>query len=168
MLQGNGAVQLTFTLAMVLLTASVTVAREPLIDFQVLSDLGFRSSRPLYRAINSREEWIALWKSEDTEFGASQVKLDSIPEVEFQKYTLLVASSGTKPNSGYSVFFTAVKDFNGGVLASVIEIVPGPNCPTAQEITHPFAFALTPKPSKHIAFVVSSATKDCNKSKEIK
>ncbi len=166
MLQGNGAVQTIFTLAMVLLTAAVAVAREPWMDFQVLSDLGFRSSSPVYRAINSRDEWIALWKSTDTGFGAS--KIDSIPEVEFQKYTLLVASSGTKPNAGYSVSFAAVKDFNGGVMASVIEIVPGPNCPTAQEITHPFAFALIPKSSKHIAFVVSSATKDCSKLKEIK
>ena len=144
--------------------SAVAVAREPWIDFQVISDLDFRSSKPIYTAIHSQDELIALRNSEDGHSlnDTLTAKPDPKALVDFQKYELLIASSGTKPNSGYSLAFTSVRDVGVEVLVSVLDIGPGVSCPTAQEISHPRIFALIPKSDKRVTFSVSRATVECN------
>lgn len=142
---------------------ATVVAREPAVDFQVISDLGFRSAKPIYLAINSRDEWIDLWTRENTYVypKATTPESSPVPVLDFQKFTLLVASSGTKGNSGYSVAFSSVRESHGQIAVSVLDIGPGSNCPTSQEMTNPRVFALIPKTAKSINFFVRRAVKDC-------
>ena len=115
--------------------AAVGIAGEPRVDFHVISELGFRSSKPIYVAINSQDEWVAFWNSQNTYLSseAPTSKSVPVPVIDFAHFTLLVASAGTKPNSGYSLAFTSVREFNGMITVSVLDVGPGPGCPTAQE-----------------------------------
>ncbi len=139
------------------------MAGEPRVDFHVISELSFRSSKPLYVAINSQDEWVALWRSQNTYAysEAPQTQTGPVPMIDFEHVTLLLASSGTKPNSGYSLAFTSVREFNATITVSLLDIGPGPSCPTLQEITNPRIFALIPKSRKRVVFTVARASVDC-------
>jgi hypothetical protein len=141
-------------------------AAEPRVQFQVLSRPAFRSSKPVYMAINSQDEWVAFLKVHNEDSLGVPSPVQSVPLIDFKKHTLLVATSGTKPNSGYSMTFTSVREFKG-VIVSVLDIEPGVNCPTAQELTNPRAWALIPKAGERVTFTVVRAIMDCKTREEI-
>jgi len=149
--------------------AAVAIAREPSVEFQVIADPGFRSSKPVYAAIHSQVEWVAFWNSWKTDSATEALTVNSGPPpmIDFKKFTLLVASSGTKPNLGYSLAFASIRKFNGVITVSVLDIGPGPNCPTLQEITNPRIFALIPKSSERVEFTVLRSTLDCRTREQI-
>jgi hypothetical protein len=159
----------TFAMLGALIVGPVATAAEPVVAFQVISDLGFRSSKSIYIAINSQPEWAVFWKTRNTYLlpETTKTKTNVVPLIDFEHFTLLVASSGTKSNAGFSLAFANVREFQGVIKASVLDIGPGTSCPTAQEITNPRVFALIPKSSKHVEFVVLHATIDCEKSEKI-
>ncbi len=146
-----------------ILVAAIGMAGEPRVDFHVISELGFRSSKPLYLAINSQNEWVALWRSQNTYSysEAPQSESGPVPMIDFAHFTLLLASSGTKPNSGHSLAFTSVREFDAVITVSVLDIGPGSSCPTFPEIANPRVFALIPKSHKSDNFTVARAAVDC-------
>jgi hypothetical protein len=147
-------------LATVAVHSAEAQAAEPHVQFQVLSTPEFRSSKPVYMAINSQDEWVAFLKLHNEDSLGVPSAVQSLPMIDFKKHTLLVATSGTKPNLGYSIAFASVREFNG-VTVSVLDIEPGVNCPTAQELTNPRAWALIPKTGERVAFTVVRAIMDC-------
>jgi len=153
-------------LATVAVHSANAQAAEPRVQFQVLSRPEFRSSKPVYMAINSQDEWVAFLKLHNEDSLGVLSPVQSVPMIDFKKHTLLVATSGTKPNSGYSIAFTSVREFNG-VTVSVLDIEPGVNCPTAQELTNPRAWALIPKSRERVTFTVVRAIRDCKTREEI-
>jgi hypothetical protein len=116
-----------FALFAALVGGPVVSTAEPSIAFQVISDLGFRSSKPIYIAINSQTEWVAFWNSRSTYLipETKNAKASVVPLIDFEHFTLLVASSGTKPNSGFSLVFANVREFQGVICASVLDVGPG-------------------------------------------
>jgi hypothetical protein len=139
---------------------------EPRVQFQVLSMPEFKSSKPVYMAINSLDEWVAFLKVHNEDSLGVPSAVQSLPFIDFKMNTLLVATSGTKPNLGYSIAFASVREFNG-VTVSVLDIEPGVNCPTAQELTNPRAWALIPKSRERVTFTVVRAIRDCKTHAEI-
>jgi hypothetical protein len=117
-------------------------------------------------AINSQDEWVAFLKMHNEDSLGVPSPVLSVPLIDFKKHTLLVATSGTKPNSGYAITFTSVSEFNG-VTVSVLDIAPGVNCPTAQELTNPRAWALIPKTGERVTFTVVRAIMDCKTREEM-
>jgi hypothetical protein len=135
-------------------------ANEPHVELEVLSDTGFRSSEPVYQSINSQNELAAFW----TLHGYESNK-HPIPTIDLQSHTLLVASSGTKPNGGYSIALVSVRESSSSIAVSVLDAQPDRICPTTQELAHPQVLALIPKSMKPVTFTVSIATVKCNSRK---
>jgi hypothetical protein len=84
--------------------------------------------------LRSEQDWIACWKKDHAEGRgpSTQIPPPKSP-VDFDHYTLLVATTGGKPSSGYEMIFTSVLDGMPGA------ILPGTDCPYELDFlrTHP-------------------------------
>lgn len=146
-------------LAAVVVTTGA-MASEPPLDLQVISDVSFRAPPPVYVAIHSKNEWTALL---GTLKGDSLTQPSgTLPNIDFDRFTLLIASSGTRANLGYSLAFSSVRKFDGAIIVSVLDVSPG-ICPTAQAISYPQITALIPKTKDPVTFVVQNVVRDCTK-----
>jgi hypothetical protein len=82
-------------------------------------------------------------------------------DIDLTRETLIVATSGVKPSSGFVVLIQSVTE-SDEIHVSLLETIPGPQCPRMTELTYPDAFALIPKTSKPIRFDITTATVDCS------
>jgi len=146
------------------LVSTGSIASEPPLEFHVIFNFWFRSPQPVYATIHSQNEWAALLTS---------LKGDSLThpsgvlqDIDFHRFTLLIASSGTRGNSGYSLAFDSARKLNGAIIVSVLDVRPG-NCPTMQEITYPRIAALIPKTNDPVTFVVANVVRDCTKHEQV-
>jgi hypothetical protein len=131
--------------------------------------LWFSASLPLSRyqrqrwpqTARSSIEWQTPSAPAKPQAQPSSATAPSLPDIDFDHYTLIVANAGSKPSSGFGVAITAVwvKDT---VNVSVLETIPGVNCPRATELTHAEAFALIPNTHLPIRFNIMTAVVDCN------
>lgn len=74
---------------------------------------------------------------------------------------MVVAAPGRQSNSGYAVLIREVYDGASSIVVGVIELMPGPDCATAQELTYPMTIALIPRSSKPVTFIGNKASMDC-------
>jgi len=74
---------------------------------------------------------------------------------------MVVAALGIRPNSGYTVLIRDVYDGTSSIGVGVIELMPGPDCATAQELTYPMTIALIPRSTKPVLFNANKASVDC-------
>jgi len=140
------------------------IASEPPPEFHVIFNFGFRAPQPVYATIHSQQEWTALLatlKSDSLTHPSG-----SLPDIDFDRFTLLIANSGTRGNSGYSLAFNSTRKVNGAIIVSVLDVSPG-NCPTAQEITYPRIAALIPRTNDSVRFVVANVVRDCTKHEQV-
>jgi hypothetical protein len=157
----DGAMLLLLTI-WVLLPVSRTIAMDP-IDFQVIHpQFGPSTAGPSYLAIRTRAEFDAALKW----FPSSTPPLAASPRaIDFDHYTLLMADAGSKPSGGYSIVFSSVHEVHQGAVPTVavylLDLGPG-SCPRTEELTHSIAFALIPKTSESIRFIVAKADSDCS------
>jgi hypothetical protein len=167
-------------IVIVSLSATIAFAMDDPIDFKVIHLSHAQGPpSPTYLAIRSQDEWITYWNSSDTSsltdpLPGQKDKLTQTParvpapHLDFRHFTLLIAASGTKPHSGHSLAFTSVRANRSATIVFVLEIDPGKNCPTYQEITTgPIAFALIPRTNLPVHFVVSQAEVDCASRKTV-
>jgi hypothetical protein len=137
----------------------ISDAANGFVDFQVITTPIARSQSPvaMYAAVNTNSELFALYKSQ---------VLASTSSIAFDRFTLLIAGLGVRPNLGYSVVISSVRETGDTTNVQVLEITPG-NCPTAEAISYPQTLALIPKTKKQVRFSVSKVTRDCNQQSEI-
>jgi hypothetical protein len=132
------------------------------IDFQVIHLRVRPASGPTYVAIRSREQWDALVKSSAP---TAPVPVAPPSTIDFDRYTLRITDAGGKPSGGYFIVFTSVRDLHGEAIPTItvfiLDLGPG-TCPRTADLTNPIAFALIPKTSQPIRFVVSNADSNCN------
>jgi hypothetical protein len=143
------------------------------LDFQVIHFGGPISARPSYMAIRNRAEWIALWNSPlDPAMSppsargagvAPTLPRSSPPEVDFDKFTLLVVTSGKKPTLGYAVLFEDIFEFPNELKVDVLDLGPR-GCVTGQLLSYPSAMVLIPRTTKPIRFQPRVAYVDCEQS----
>jgi hypothetical protein len=123
-------------------------------------------SGPAFNVVHSESEWSAFWEpffKPRSEVAASITPYPPIPEppIDFDKFTLVVASSGTKPTGGYSIKIESIRDDESALVVILVETVPGKTCATTQTFTRPTAMALIPRTTKQVEFEVSTTTFDC-------
>ena len=91
------------------------------------------------------------------------------PKIDFRKFLLVVAATGQKPSSGYSVAIAGVEDaaMEGGLgqqhstTIAVLDVGPG-SCPRATELGRPpGVFALIPRRNEAVLFRVHQVGTDC-------
>lgn len=118
---------------------------------------------PMFTAVRSKDEWVALRSKLISSHHHDSVPLDlpSASEIDFSRYTLVVAGLGMRPNAGYYVLVRDVYDGTSSIVIGIVELMPGPDCATAQELTFPMTMALIPRSTKPVDFFVNKASVDC-------
>jgi hypothetical protein len=112
---------------------------------------------PQRMVIRDEATWEAVWAQLQ---GASTSSLP-MPQIDFTKNMILVATLGTKPTSGYTVTFGPTYETDTQVTAYVQKTVPGRKCGTAEMVTHPFSVASLPRTDLVVKFVETEEVKDC-------
>ena len=117
-------------------------------------ELGLPAQVEEFRVVRSLKEWNALHPNS---------RQESTPiDVDFTKYTLLVAALGTRPSGGYTVTIRDARDDGTVVHVSVLEVRPrGPDCAATALLTYPTTAALIPRTDKPVRFEIESADLDC-------
>lgn len=87
--------------------------------------------------------------------------LPSASGIDFSRYTMVVAALGTRPNNGYAVLIRGVYDGGSSIVVGLTELIPGPGCAVALELTHPMTIALIPRSTKPVEFIGYKASMDC-------
>jgi PrcB C-terminal len=135
------------------------------IAFEVLKiDARFSGTEvPLFTAIRSRDEWRSLRSKLISLHQRDSTPLDlpSASEIDFSRYTMVVAALGIRPNNGYNVVIRDVYDGISSIGVGVIELVPGRGCATGQVLTYPMTIVLIPRSTKPVVFNANRASVDC-------
>lgn len=135
-------------------------------DTSYAMGLAVGSNERAYTVVHSQTEWSAYWEpffKPRSEVATTITPYPPIPEpvIDFNKFTLLIASAGTKPTGGYSIEFASIRDEGTKLVATVLETVPGIHCALTQTSTRPTATALIARTTKPIKFEVSTTTHEC-------
>lgn len=88
-----------------------------------------------YEVINSVEKY------------QSRLQLHTIETpkpIDFGQSQILVSSAGEKPTGGYKVSTTSLEEYSDRIVATIVQVIPGPDCVTTPSITHPFEFVHIP------------------------
>jgi len=127
---------------------------------------------PGYYVINNKEELNELL-SKSSDSSGSISKLNSnlkftassetvIPEIDFDKYTLIAVFMGESPTSGYSITVDKIIEETKVVKIHLTEITPGKNCIVNQVFTYPYQVVEVPKISKDVKYIPDKVIKDCD------
>jgi hypothetical protein len=166
---------LVFGIIAALTLPATAVAADGLVEYRVIHPIsGPLSATPSYFAIRSHKELVSWWngQSQDSQrqnpsahaepkAQPSAAPAPPLPDIDFDHHTLIVANAGSKPSSGFDVAIMSVS-VSDIVSVSILETVPGVNCPRATVLTHAEAFALIPNPHLPIRFNIMTAAVDCN------
>jgi hypothetical protein len=126
---------------------------------------------PAYLVIQSSAEWIAYWSvpgrlSRPIPIGQPSDPTAHAPpsDVDFDRFTLLVVSTGPKGSLGYAVSISSIiREEARGIVVSVLDVGPGGNqCAVMSMLSYPMVFALIPKTEESIRFQISEVKTDCN------
>jgi PrcB C-terminal len=136
------------------IASSLAAAPNVWLKITAVPELGILAQVEEFRAVRSLKEWNAL---------TPDSRQAIIPiDVDFTKYTLLVAALGTRPSGGYTVTIRDARDDGTVVHVSVLEIRPrGPDCAATALLTYPTTAALIPRTDKAVRFEIESADLDC-------
>jgi protease stability complex PrcB-like protein len=83
--------------------------------------------------------------------------VEEAPEIDFRRYTLIVAGAGTKPTGGFTISINNVFEGSDFIRVSVIETKPGHNCAGTTISTRPFVGASIPTTIKRVIFDIATA-----------
>ncbi len=134
-------------------------ARE--IEFTVVDTTiqsGFSSfTVPMRTVIRAQEAFEAFWG--DIHSGLNPTP--NPPVLDFDKSMLVVAASGTRPNSGYSISVKTVAREGDQLFVHIEETFPGAECITLQVITSPVTGILVTKTDAQVEFVETQRRFKC-------
>lgn len=127
---------------------------------------------PGYYVINSKEELDQLLNKSMFSFRGTiesnnNLKLAAssetvIPEVDFEKYTLIAVFMGELPTSGYKINIDKIIEEKKDVKVFLTETSPGKDCQVNQVFTYPYKAIEVPKISKSVNFISNKTVEDCN------
>lgn len=107
-------------------------------------------------AVQSQEALDRLWNAP-----TALLERPSAPEIDFENYILLVAASGERPSSGYTIEIETVEELEDVIRVVVRNTEPGEGCMNLTVITTPHHIVKIERPSKNIVFNVSNRTNHC-------
>lgn len=118
---------------------------------------------PIRGLLRTHAEWEVFWAQIEprTSRLQGQDTPNPPPAVDFDRYAVIVAAMGTRPNGCCSVEITSVAETSKRVLVTVSEKTTGTGCMVTQAVTRPIALALIPKTTKHIEFEVITKVQQC-------
>lgn len=121
---------------------------------------------PIYQTITSRDEWVQFWRKlrvdQERFMHGPTPRTDEAPEVDFQRFMLIVAGAGTKPSSGYGIAIESIAEHGAEIRVLLIETSLGHNCAGTAISTAPFVGASIPITTKKVVFDIVKAELVCN------
>jgi len=131
-------------------------ARRPelaILPYRIYSGLSQRERL----VVRDAESWAALW----TRIVGSHRPAPPAPAVDFSKEMVVVASMGSRPTGGYTIYIDDLSVLRGTLVIPVREQSPGPRCGTTQAVTAPMALARLERSELPVRFVTRDAVRDC-------
>lgn len=108
--------------------------------------------------ISTQSEWQAYWRS--VHGGLST--LPPIIPVDFSKYSVVAASLGAQPTTGFGIKITSVSAGADGNTVSVTESTPTITCQVAQTPTNRYLIVRTEKIAGTVTFRVTTEKRHCS------
>jgi hypothetical protein len=138
-------------------------AQADIIPFEVRWASLYGPAKPTYSAITSRDQWLMFWRSIKTDVvgGPMQSAVGAIPDIDFKRYTLIVAGAGKKSTGGYSISINSVVEERDAIRVTVVETTIGHNCAGSAISTSPFVGASIPATAKQVMFDIVTAETIC-------
>ena len=109
--------------------------------------------------IQSPEAWQKWWRKHRTVETLIDGKIvpEPVPEVDFEKKTVLIATMGMLSTGGYSIRFTEIHRENDLLTATVETTSPGPDSIVTKAFTAPFSVIAIPKHEGRVEFTEETA-----------
>jgi hypothetical protein len=107
--------------------------------------------------IDNVDDWFTVWGK----LAANQPVLSNPPDIDFNKYMVVLVGSGSKPTSGYCIDIHAVSGSSDAIGIWVTETQPAATLAVSQVLTQPTALRLIPRTTGAIFFVEDSHSGHC-------
>ena len=114
---------------------------------------GIREARQ--EVVRKASDWEKLWRQHGVSAGATE----KIPDVDFAKEMVIVATLGTQRTGGYSIEVAGVEARGKTLRISIKKSAPPPGAITIQALTAPFHFVAVPRSDLKPEFVDATADK---------
>jgi len=108
--------------------------------------------------IKDKGEWESLWARLFPELSERR----PLPEIDFERRTLLAVFQGNKPTSGYEISIREVVESENAVEVSVKAFAPGKHCLVTGSDTSPFHIIEIQKTEKEVVFKVKQRIRNCD------
>jgi hypothetical protein len=108
--------------------------------------------------VNTREELAALWAQVYADMSPSP----ALPEVDFTRESVILATTGTRSTGGYGVEIQALEEIPEGMRLVIVASSPGPTCGTTQALTTPLHIVRTRKLPAVVLFDWREKIVDCD------
>ncbi|MCH8558592.1 MAG: protease complex subunit PrcB family protein [Balneolia bacterium] len=109
--------------------------------------------------ISSQEQFEELWKQMHQGIGND---VDDVPEIDFDRFTVLGVFMGEMPSSGYSIRINEIiLQDDGSLIAEVYRSEPGPTCMNLTVITYPHHIVKIPAYDREITFESTTFVEEC-------
>jgi hypothetical protein len=96
-----------------------------------------------WMVFKDQESWSRFW---------TQRSSQPTPEIDFEQFTLVAVFLGQRPNPGYAVRITEVREYSDRVAVHAVETGPLPDALYAQVIVYPHNAVLIGATAKEIEF----------------
>jgi hypothetical protein len=124
-----------------------------------LSSLTFWIERPKYDVFRKKEDLKEFW---DAAREQSPNVPAAIPDIDFSRFTLVIAAVGRRPDGGYSVVMSSYIETPERILLLVEDRQQsGDRCLAPQMVAYPIVFGLIPKTTKRVEFQVTTVMTAC-------
>ena len=120
-------------------------------------DSGGGPTQALLQKVDDAATWATVW----AQINAGQTPTPPLPEIDFDRLSVLVGAIGVRNSGGYALTVANVADANGELRVRLAELVPG-NCATTDALTYPVVLAVIEKTDKPAVFSVLPAVYDCD------
>ena len=121
--------------------------------------LNMGTDTPHYRVIRDLAGWKNYWEWLQS-LNPNTAKV-TLPEVDFESSTLVVAAAGKRLEGDTHVSFAGITETEERLLIRVEETVAGGLCVVTLAETHPMAIGLLPRTRKPIDFELVTVITTC-------
>ena len=121
------------------------------------SMFGAGPEAPIRSVLATSDEWEMLWG----QLTANELPVRPAPDIDFSRFSLVVASRGRVSDSGHSIVIQAVEDRPDSVVIHLKEIEYGGLCTKLLQHGYAVAMGLVAKSSKPYLFSVTQESRGC-------
>lgn len=108
--------------------------------------------KPVQMVITNTTQWTKVWEMHSVRKSPAE----KVPEINFDKETVLFVALGRKSTGGHAVEISAIKESQGKSIVFVKTRAPAPGGIQLQAITAPFHAVAVPRITGEVKFVLEA------------